>query len=235
MCLHPTLAIHLYPTNLLHAILHYIHDFFCDLPLLLLPGSSILIIPCLVNPTSSNLWSTRTDNTQYYPFDFCLFDLNSQFWYSLQFHNTVCILFLEDYSYSISPPIYTMVEHFKSTSNTPGITSLPSGLKIYLPSFSLSHQLALSFYQSYSVHLKSVLSPSHSCINLLFPLEPCWTKAPEVVFVNPEPDWLGVEILFLIIRMFHLEMILCQFLIQPYHVTVTVWLGLGNKPHTNLY
>lgn len=235
MCLHPTLAILLYPTNLLHAILHYIHDFFCDLPLLLLPGSSILIIPCLVNPTSSNLWSTRTDNTQYYPFDFCLFDLNSQFWYSLQFHNTVCILFLEDYSYSISPPIYTMVEHFKSTSNTPGITSLPSGLKIYLPSFSLSHQLALSFYQSYSVHLKSVLSPPHSCINLLFPLEPCWTKAPEVVFVNPEPDWLGVEILFLIIRMFHLEMILCQFLIQPYHVTVTVWLGLGNKPHTNLY
>lgn len=209
--------------------------FFCDLPLLLLPGSSILIIPCQVNPTSSNLWSTRTDNTQYYPFDFYLKTHNSD----TLFNFTTLFAYS---SFKIIPApflllIYTMVEHFKSTSNTPGITSLPSGLKIYLPSFSLSHQLALSFSQSYSVHLKSVLSPPHSCINLLFPLEPCWTKAPELVFVDPRPDWLGVEILFLIICMFDLEMILCQlpFLIQPYHVSITVWLGLGNKPHSNLY
>uniref|UniRef100_A0AAR2M693 Uncharacterized protein n=1 Tax=Pygocentrus nattereri TaxID=42514 RepID=A0AAR2M693_PYGNA len=73
-------------------------------------------------------------------------------------------LYLSDYPYSISLPLYTVIEQFESTSNIPGLASFPSGLldtqNIYLPN--LHHVCKLSAFTSHCPYVQSPYSNLHT-------------------------------------------------------------------------
>ena len=148
--------------------------------------------------------------------------MHHSFRHSLHLKHSPDVLFTQYNSYSSSPPIVAMVEHFAAISDVPGLAPPPT-----LHFVSCTHSMSTFLFTIISANslplpvivptfrvptFTSIFRPillfclSLTCFPPLFllrptvayfPTAPCWTTVSLAVFVNPSPDRSSIIITFL--------------------------------------